>query len=434
MFIPRPLYNVLLYTAKPLAWMYLSKRAKKQPEYNDHWDERFGKGKYPKPQEGRTRIWIHAVSVGEMRATIPLIEGILHRWYNVDIMLTCMTPTGRAVAETIIGRFAHRVVVCYLPYDTEGYMTRFMKQTKPALCLLMETEVWPNLTYVAQKLNIPVLLVNARLSEKSLQKSMKVKSLIMPAMGRLKMTLAQSQDDAERLIKLGCKDVQVVGNLKFDYVPNSAQLRIAAEFKKMAQRPILILASSRDGEEYSFLKTVEEQKKNWGDKKPLVIIIPRHPQRFKEVLKLIQGTGKSVLSRSQIRNWREALSQNGPEYILGDSMGEMALYYALGDVALMGGSYAPFGSQSMIEPCSIGIPTVVGPSTFNFSDAVEEAEKAGAILRAQDFEEGVRKAYDLMNNQEEWNKVHQNALLFAESQRGATERIIKMVDKVLSEG
>lgn len=175
--------------------------------------------------------------------------------------------------------------------------------------------------------------------------------------------------------KLGCKDVQVVGNLKFDYVPNSAQLRIAAEFKKMAQRPILILASSRDGEEYSFLKTVEEQKKNWGDKKPLVIIIPRHPQRFKEVLKLIQGTGKSVLSRSQIRNWREALSQNGPEYILGDSMGEMALYYALGDVALMGGSYAPFGSQSMIEPCSIGIPTIVGPSTFNFSDAVEEARK-----------------------------------------------------------
>ena len=248
MILPRPIYSGLLYAAVPAAMLYLYKRSRKQPQYLEHWSERFGTAHYPPRTKGRTRIWIHAVSVGETRATFSLVESILKRWPNTEILYTHMTPTGREVGAKFAQKFGNRIAQCYLPYDTPRAVKKFLKATQPDLCLLMETEVWPNLTYFTKKLGIPTVLVNGRLSEKSFKQGQKAGSLIKDAFGRLTMALAQYEEDAERLKAAGAHDVKVLGNLKFDFTPNAIQLRTGREILKYAKRDIICLASSREGE------------------------------------------------------------------------------------------------------------------------------------------------------------------------------------------
>ncbi len=433
MYIPRPIYSCLLYVAAPLAMLYLLKRGKKQPEYKENWDERFGTATYPARRKGRTRVWIHAVSVGETRAAFPLMDEILARWPNVDILLTCMTPTGRDVGRSYEKKYGARVELSYLPYDTPYAVKKFIKATEPSICLLMETEVWPNLTYIARQMELPVLLVNGRLSEKSLNQAKKLSSLLKPAMQRLTVTLAQSQADAERLALAGAENIQITGNLKFDFTPNHAQVQTAYELKKQAERPVILLASTREGEEEMFLEALREKADVLSSVNPLLLMVPRHPQRFNDVEGMIKKAGFSVERRSNIRDWKRIFSSEGPQMVLGDSMGEMGFYYGLADVAVMGGSYAPFGSQSMIEPCAVGVPTVVGPSTFNFATAVAGAEKKGAILRAADAAEALVRAAELLNDPQQRNAVSEAAKHFFEQERGATEKTMKVIEKVLNE-
>lgn len=433
MSILRVIYSSVLYLVAPLAMLYLLKRSKKQPEYKDHWDERFGTAHYPALKKGRTRVWIHAVSVGETRAAFPLIEEILRLWPTVDVLLTSMTPTGREVGRSLVKTYGRRIDLCYLPYDTPFAVKKFIKQTQPSICLLMETEVWPNLTYMAEKFNLPVLLVNGRLSEKSLNQASRFSYLLKPAMARLTKVLAQSEADAKRLILAGAKDVVITGNLKFDYVPNLAQIRTARELKKNTTRPVVLLASTREGEEEIFLSLLASQKEKWEKLNPLWLVVPRHPQRFNDVGALIEKYGFSYVKRSVVRHWNEVLSTDQFNMMLGDSMGEMSFYYALADIAIMGGSFEPYGSQSMIEPCAIGVPTIVGPSIFNFATAVEEAENANAILRAKDASEALNKIEELLEKDSLRNQIADNAMIFSEEKRGATEKTIQIIDEILSE-
>lgn len=433
MMIPRPVYSGLLYLAAPLAMAYLFKRSRKQPQYLEHWSERFGTAQYPAPKRGRTRIWIHAVSVGETRATFSLVETILRRWSQVDILYTHMTPTGREVGEKFAKKFGSRIEQCYLPYDTPSAVKKFLKQTKPSLCLLMETEVWPNLTYFTQKFEIPTVLVNGRLSEKSYQAGLKGGSLIRDAFGRLTLALAQYEEDAERLKKAGAKEVRVLGNLKFDFTPNEIQIRTGHEIKKFAERKVILLASSREGEEEKFLSALRSAKQRGLLKDILILLVPRHPQRFNEVEKLISKHKFSVQRRTSARDWRGVLSQRGPDVVLGDSMGEMAFYYALSDLVLMGGSFENFGSQSVIEPCAVGLPVIVGPSIFNFDYIVRKAEAQGALLRAESFAQAFDKAEEVLDDPDLAREIGEKALSFAETERGATERTIQVIDMLMKE-
>lgn len=433
MIIPRPVYSGLLYIAAPLAMAYLFKRSRKQPQYLEHWSERFGTARYPEAKRGRTRIWIHAVSVGETRATFSLVEAMLKRWPQVDILYTHMTPTGREVGEKFAKRFGSRIEQCYLPYDTPSAVKKFLKKTKPAMCLLMETEVWPNLTYFTQKFGIPTVLVNGRLSEKSYQAGLKGGSLIRDAFGRLTMALAQYEEDAERLKKAGAKDVRVLGNLKFDFTPNEIQLRTGKEIKKFAQRKVLLLASSREGEEEMFLNAFKEAKERGLLKETMILLVPRHPQRFNEVEKLVAKHRFSVQRRTAVRDWKGILSEEGPDVVLGDSMGEMAFYYALSDLVLMGGSFGNFGSQSVIEPCAVDLPVIVGPSIFNFDYIVRKAESEGALLRAESFTQALERADEVLKDPALSEEIGKKALSFAESERGATERTIQVIDMLMKE-
>lgn len=435
--IPRPLYSVLLYAAAPLAMLYLKKRAARQPDYLKHWAERFGTARYPSPKGGRLRILIHAVSVGETRATFSLAEAILKKWPQVDLLYTHMTPTGREVSSELIKKFGSRVEHCYLPYDTPFAIQRFLEKTRPDMCLLAETEVWPNLTYFAKKKGIPLILVNGRLSEKSLQKSLKVGSLITDAMGRLDLALAQSEEDAGRLRRCGCKDICVTGNLKFDYVPNELQVRTGKELSRIKERKVLCLASSRDGEEKAFLEALSEAlaAENLSSseffEKVLVLIVPRHPQRFAQVKELAEKSGFKTGTRCAVKDWRQALRKEGVEVLVGNTMGEMALYYALSDVALMGGSFGSYGSQSIIEPCAVGCALIVGPSVFNFAQSVCRGAEAGALVRVESFKEGVQEALRLLNSPQHRQKLADDAERYAASEQGATERTIEKICQFL---
>ena len=231
----------------------------------------------------------------------------------------------------------------------------------------METEVWPNLTYFTKKLGIPTVLVNGRLSEKSFKQGQKAGSLIKDAFGRLTMALAQYEEDAERLKAVGAHDVKVLGNLKFDFTPNAIQLRTGREILKYAERDIIGLASSREGEEQKFLEALKKAQAAGVLEDRLILIVPRHPQRFEEVAKLIEKSGFTYIKRSQIRDWKTVLSKQGPQIVFGDSMGEMGFYYALSSLVIMGGSFENYGCQSVIEPCAIGLPVIVGPSIFNLT-------------------------------------------------------------------
>ncbi len=257
MILPRPIYSGLLYAAAQIM-LYLYKRSENSRSTWSIGPSDSRTLHYPPRTKGRTRIWIHAVSVGETRATFSLVESILKRWPNTEILYTHMTPTGREVGAKFAQKFGNRIAQCYLPYDTPRAVKKFLKATQPDLCLLMETEVWPNLTYFTKKLGIPTVLVNGRLSEKSFKQGQKAGSLIKDAFGRLTMALAQYEEDAERLKAVGAHDVKVLGNLKFDFTPNAIQLRTGREILKYPERDIIGLASSREGEEQKFLEALKK--------------------------------------------------------------------------------------------------------------------------------------------------------------------------------
>ncbi|NJD26114.1 MAG: 3-deoxy-D-manno-octulosonic acid transferase [Betaproteobacteria bacterium] len=400
-------YTLLLYALTPLIWLRLLWRARRQPDYLRHVGERYG---FYAGSVAGPLIWVHAVSVGETRAAQPLVAALAARWPEHRILLTGMTPTGRAAGHEVFG---DRVMQAYLPYDYPGAVDRFFRHFSPAFGVLMETEVWPNLLAAAKRLAIPVVLANARLSERSARGYGRVGTLARPAFAALAGVAAQTAADAERLAALGASRISVCGNLKFDVAPATDKLALGAAWRAtLAGRPVWLAASTREGEEEAVLAAHRALAASGA----LLVLVPRHPQRFAAVGALVEREGLRVVRRSA------GLPAADTEVWLGDSMGEMAAYYGLADVTFVGGSLVPLGGQNLIEAAACGCPVLVGPHTFNFRQATDDAIGAGAARRVADAGDLGRTVAHLLAATGERSAMRIAATTFAAAHRGAAER------------
>jgi 3-deoxy-D-manno-octulosonic-acid transferase len=417
----RTLYTFLLYLLLPFTPLKLLWRARKQPEYLEHWQERYGfyKLKLHKPV-----IWLHCVSVGETRAAEPLIKGLLAQYPSHQILLTHTTPTGRVTSEQIFGDKVTRV---YLPYDLPFAVNRFLKHFKPMIGVLMETELWFNLIASCQQHKIPLLLVNARLSEKSAHGYSKLGKVVRQGLQDLTAVAAQTAQDAARLQNLGANNVSVIGNIKFDVAPHADAAAKGRMLRNALgnQRPVFLAASTRDGEEELILDAVAEANIS----NLLTIIVPRHPQRFDTVAELLAKKTSGFIRRSSLTNDTHANAQTA--FVLGDSMGEMFTYYACCDVAFIGGSLLPLGGQNLIEACSIGKPVLIGPHTFNFEQATEMAIAAGAAERIQNSRDLAQHLQVLFADPSKQQTMAAAALRFSNESRGATDRTLALLAQYL---
>jgi len=413
----RLLYSFAWWLALPLVLGRLWWRGRKEPGYRQHMAERFG---FYSARPGQKMLWVHAVSVGETRAAEPLVDALLREYPDHAILLTHMTPTGRATGKSLFQKHGDRLMQCYLPYDTGFMVGRFLKHFTPRICILMETEVWPNLIAQCVKHRVPVALVNARLSERSLAKAHRLSALMGEAAKGFSCVAAQTEADAERLRRFGAPNVSVTGSIKFDVTPPAQALATGEALRKMMEsKPVLLCASTREGEEDLILDALDGS----GLDNALVVIVPRHPQRFDEVAAKIAVRGLPMQRRSVL----DAALPDGIRVLLGDSMGEMFAYYTACDLAFIGGSLLPLGGQNLIEACAVGKPVLIGPHTFNFSVVSEEAIAAGAASRVETASDMLRVASNLLANKDECERMGERALAFARQHRGATARTIALL-------
>ena len=417
----RTLYSFLWWLALPLVLARLWWRGRKEPDYRAGIQERLG-FYGPRPSAQPT-FMVHAVSVGETRAAEPLVEALLAGWPDSRVLLTHMTPTGRATGRALFARHGERVIQSYLPYDTGFMVRRFLRHFAPRICILMETEVWPNLIAGCAEQSVPVALVNARLSERSLRRGQRFGRLMMEAARAITVVAAQTEADAARIRSLGAPKVAITGSIKFDVVPPQAALDTGEALRaRFADRPVLLCASTREGEEALILDAYTRLTDRPAGM--LLAIVPRHPQRFDEVAQLVHAHGLSLQRRSQM-----TAAPVDADVLLGDSMGEMFAYYAACDCAYIGGSLLPLGGQNLIEACALGKPVLVGEHTFNFLDATEEAVAAGAALRALDADNLLALAVRLLCDAHARTIMGNKAAQFASRHRGATLRTVELLQR-----
>ena len=411
-----------------LSPVYLARlwwRGRVEPLYRHALAERLGRYEAQPSGHGDAFVWVHAVSLGETRAAASLLNALRERETNLRLLLTHGTATGRQAGLALL---REGDVQAWLPYDTPAVVRRFFSHFKPALGVLMETEVWPNLILGAQAAGVPMALANARLSERSLRKALRLDVVLRPAAQALNIVLAQSVQDADRLSTCGARNIAVCGNLKFDMTPAPELLATGKAWRaRLSSRNVILLAASREGEEAELLL-------RWMHLKPsaLLVIVPRHPQRFDEVATLVREQGLALVRRSEFtpESYHEVVDTAlQADVWLGDSMGEMPMYYALADVALLGGSFAALGGQNLIEACACACPLVLGPHTFNFAEAATLALDAGAALRVRDLEQGLPTALELCAAPVRRQAMSQAALDFAGAHRGASAR---MADALLA--
>jgi 3-deoxy-D-manno-octulosonic-acid transferase len=409
----RALYTALVYLALPFLPLRLLWRGRREPGYREHIGERFGRYRAA-PAVRPPVFWIHAVSLGETRASVPLVEHAQRAFPAATILVTHMTATGRAAGRALFGE---RVVQAWLPYDAPFAVRAFLARWKPAAGLLMETELWPNVVALSAAAGIPLFLVNARLSERSAAGYARVSSLTRPMLAALTGVAAQSEADALRLAALGARTPVVTGNLKFDLEVSAGAQTLGREFKVLfgAHRPVFVAASTRDGEEALIADALRARPLPGGT---LTVIVPRHPQRFDVVAELLRSRGVPFVRRSD----------NAPVPIdvgvlLGDSMGELGAYYSAADAAFVGGSLLPLGGQNLIEPIAAGCPTIVGPHTFNFAEATRTAIAAGAAIEVADATALIGAVAALIEDPARRERMRAAAIAFHAAHRGAAERL-----------
>ena len=413
--LARAAYSTLLRLATPLYLARLWWRGRREPAYRLAWAERLG---VPRGPQQAGRLWLHAVSLGETLAAAALVDALRQQQPGLRLLLTHGTATGREAGRALL---RDGDAQCWLPYDTPAAVLRFLRAHRPAVGVLMETEVWPNLLAAARDAGVPMVLANARLSQRSLDKGLRLAALMRPAAAAFTRVLAQTEDDARRLREIGATSVEVLGNLKFDLTPDAAQLAQGRHWRAAAGRAVVLAAITREGEEAPLLQA-------WGllpAPRPLLLVVPRHPQRFDEAAGLVAATGLSLVRRSA---WANAPPPGAAtaDVWLGDSLGEMALYYGMADVALLGGSFAPLGGHNLIEAAACGCPLLMGPHTFNFLQAAQWAESAGAAQRVADLPAAVVRAVALCADPglPAWAA---RALAFAAQHRGAAQRMARAV-------
>ncbi len=408
-------YALLWLVATPVVLLRLLWRARRQRGYLERIGERFGRYR---AVEGGRRIWVHAVSVGETRAAAAVIEALRRRHPGHRIVLTHMTPTGR---ETGIGLFGDTVERAWLPYDYGFAVRRFLAGYRPEMGLILETEIWPRLLEECAREAVPVMLVNARLSERSARRYARFPAITRWALANLAGIAAQTHADADRFERLGAPRPAVTGNVKFDLAVAPGQVALGGVFRARfgAGRPVWVAGSTREGEEALLLEAFAEA----APADVLLVIVPRHPQRFEAVAALCAERGMPAARRSA----GEPVPAEA-RVLVGDSMGEMLAYYAAADIVLMGGSFLPYGSQNLIEPCALGRPVIVGPSTYNFEEAAESAIAAGAALRVGDVRDAVRAACALSADEARRRAMGERAREFVAAHRGAVDRLMAWIE------
>ena len=408
-------YKFLLYLLLPFTALKLLWRARKQAEYLQHWRERYGFYCIP---INKPVIWLHCVSVGETRAATPLVKALLKKYPNHQILLTHTTPTGRATSEQLFGDNVQRV---YLPYDVPFAVHGFLKHFKPVIGVLMETELWFNLIAACKQHNIPLLLVNARLSERSARGYAKLGKLARQGLQDLAEIAAQTQADAERFEQLGAKQVSVAGNLKFEVIPPVDAVMQGQQLRTLFgnNRPIFLAASTREGEEAIILNAVVEIPNL------LTVIVPRHPQRFSEVEALLKARGIQYQKRSSLQQ----VVNNQTQVILGNTMGELFTYYASADICLVGGSLLPYGGQNLIEAMRMGKPVLIGEHTYNFKEVSVLALAQEAALLVKDAAKIRQTIENLLENPEKQAEMGAAGLAICMVSQGATEKTLSMIAK-----
>ncbi len=415
----RRAYSWLTALLTPAVWLRLHWRGRKEPLYRTAIGERFGRYR---GAGAPGWVWVHAVSLGETRAAASLVEALRQIDPSMRLLLTNGTATGRAAGAALL-RPGDRQA--WLPWDSAGATRRFFAQHHPRLGVLMETEVWPNLLHAAHLAGVPMVLANARLSERSLRRGSRLQGVLRPAAQSLALVLAQTEADALRLRAAGARSVEVCGNLKFDMTPAPELLAQGRRWRDAVGRTVVLASSTRDGEEAELLAAWVLQPAP----RPLLLIVPRHPQRFDEVAALVHAAGLSLARRS---DWPDLPPPQvlAAEVWLGDSMGEMPLYYALSQVALLGGSFAPLGGQNLIEAAACGCPVLMGPHTFNFAQAAELAQGAGAARRVASMGEAVPLACEPLSAAQRREQIGR-CLAFAAEHRGAALRMAERIATLL---
>ncbi len=440
----RFIYTLAVLALLPWAAIHLLWRARRQTDYLHHWGERWGffAQRKSKQQHLMPTIWLHAVSVGETRAAQPLVAALRARYPDHRILFTHMTPTGRAASEALFGDTVERI---YLPYDTPWAMRRFLRHYQPQIGLIMETELWPNLLAECRAAGVPVCLLNARLSVRSARRYACWPNLTRQVLQSLSAIGAQSADDAARFTQLGAEKVTVTGNMKFDVDAPPEQLALGRVLRaRMGARPVWLAASTREGEEALILDAwraarqaqklgagdTPQSKYPWGAAinashdgvVPLLVIVPRHPQRFEDVAHCVHERGLRLQRRSE--DLDIALQT---DVLLGDSMGEMFAWYVAADVAFIGGSLKDYGCQNLIEACAVGTPVLIGPSTYNFAEAAREALACGAAHAITDADDLVRQVGLLLGDAAQRERMSQAGREFAARHRGATEHTLELI-------
>lgn len=411
---PRYLYTLLFYLLVPVLLIRLWWRGRVAVGYRQRWWQRFGMV----PEMSGRPLWIHAVSVGESIAIAPLVEQVLKEFPEIPIVMTSMTPTG---AERVKALFGDRVSHYYCPYDLPGAVHRFIKHIQPRGCLIVETELWPNMIFGCKKLGIPVIVANARLSERSAKGYAKLASLTQQMLSELTLLVTQHQSDADRFKQLGmpAERILVSGSIKFDIqVDETLRIRGTALRKQLGDRFTLILASSHEDEEKQLLTALNPLWEQYPDL--LVMIVPRHPERFDAVYQTCLQYSEKVVRRSL--NNKQSPDEKTQIY-LGDTMGDLMLLYAAADLVVIGGSFVNVGGHNPLEPAVLGMPVLIGPHHFNFAAISDAMTEAGGMICLSQMSEVPDVLSTYIQHPEKADEIGNKALQYADSQRGALQRL-----------
>ncbi|MGH1428319.1 MAG: lipid IV(A) 3-deoxy-D-manno-octulosonic acid transferase [Arenicella sp.] len=409
-------YRVLIYLLLPVILLMQVLKGWRNKAYWSHWGERFGFQEFP---DAPYEMWMHAVSVGEVRAVVPLLQRLANSMQEEGrILLTVTTPTGRKTAESLLG---NSVDISYLPYDIGFCVRRFLRSARPKQAVVVETEVWPNLVKNTKRLNIPLTYINVRLSERSFRSYLKVQSLSQDIFNTIDVIAAQGAADANRLIKLGVDKTKIVitGSLKFD-VNMPASLKESAHALRdllANHRTVWICGSTRDGEEGQLIQSYKALKKTHSDL--LLVLVPRHPERFDSVARQCEGFGLNVVKRTE----NPVELDESVDVYLGNTMGELGLLYAASDIAFVGGSLVPFGGQNILEPCALGIPVLFGPNMFNFEEISQLTIDAKAGICVQNEYQLQDHISQLIQHPNQRDQMGRNGLALIEQHKGALDRV-----------
>lgn len=416
------LYTTLFYLIQPLIWLRLWVRGRKAPAYRKRWGERYGFYKKPLKPGG---ILMHSVSVGETLAAIPLVRALRHRYPDLPITVTTMTPTG---SERVLSAFGNDVQHVYLPYDLPDALNRFLNAVDPKLVLVMETELWPNLIAALHTRKIPLVIANARLSARSAKGYAKLGDFIRTLLRRITLIAAQNEEDGERFIALGAKRNQltVTGSLKFDIsvTPQLASRAVTLRRQWAPHRPVWIATSTHEGEESAVIEAHQTLLREFPNL--LLILVPRHPERFPDAINLVRQAGLSYITRSS-----GEVPSGSTQVVVGDTMGELMLLYGIADLAFVGGSLVERGGHNPLEAAAHAIPVLMGPHTFNFKDICARLTQADGLITVTDVASLSKEVASLLTDEDYRNFYGRHAVEVLYQNQGALQRLLQLLEPYL---